>query len=103
MLNKEVGSRNNQSVPKERFFCYNGVIMKSDVVSVARDTPIYEAISTMVARNITGLPVVNDDMTLAGVITEKDVLDEIVTNFLQGQFEGGRHQRRIDKITAMEN
>jgi len=32
MLNKEMGSRNNQSVPKERFFCYNGVIMKSDVV-----------------------------------------------------------------------
>lgn len=37
-----------------------------------------------------------------GAGIEKDVLDEIVTNFLQGQFEGGRHQRRIDKITDME-
>jgi CBS domain-containing protein len=28
----------------------------------------------MVERNITGLPVVNDDMTLAGIISEKDVM-----------------------------
>ncbi len=33
---------------------------------------------------------------------EKPVLKEILTNFLEGKFEGGRHQRRIDKITAME-
>jgi ribose 5-phosphate isomerase B len=37
-----------------------------------------------------------------GAGIEKEVLDEIVTNFLEGEFEGGRHQRRIDKITAME-
>ncbi len=37
-----------------------------------------------------------------GAGIERGLLDEIVTNFLQGQFEGGRHQRRIDKITAME-
>jgi len=49
-------------------------IMKTDVVSVKRQTEIYEAIQTMVDHNITGLPVVNDDMTLAGIITEKDVL-----------------------------
>jgi len=28
----------------------------------------------MVDNNITGLPVVNDDMTLAGIITEKDII-----------------------------
>jgi CBS domain-containing protein len=49
-------------------------IMKTDVVSVKINTPIYDAIRTMVENNITGLPVVNDDMTLAGVISEKDVL-----------------------------
>ena len=31
-------------------------------------------------NNITGLPVVNDDMTLAGVITEKDVLTLLYEN-----------------------
>ncbi len=50
-------------------------IMKTDLVTVTRDTPVYEVIKILVDNNITGLPVVNDDMTLAGVITEKDVLD----------------------------
>jgi len=49
-------------------------IMTTDVISVNRQTQIYEAIKTMVVNNITGLPVVNDDMTLGGVLSEKDVL-----------------------------
>jgi CBS domain-containing protein len=49
-------------------------IMTTDVISVKRQTPIYDAIRLMVDRNITGLPVVNADMTLAGIISEKDVL-----------------------------
>ena len=49
-------------------------IMTTQVISVKRDTPIYEAIRLMVDNNITGLPVVNEDMTLAGIISEKDVL-----------------------------
>ena len=49
-------------------------IMTTDLVTVKRETGIYEAIRTMVENNITGLPVVNDDMSLAGIITEKDVL-----------------------------
>ena len=49
-------------------------IMTTNVISVSKQTGIYEAIRTMVENNITGLPVVNDDMSLAGVISEKDVL-----------------------------
>lgn len=33
---------------------------------------------------------------------EETVLREMLPAFLEGQFEGGRHQRRVDKITAME-
>ena len=50
-------------------------IMTTDVVSVKRQTPIYEAIRILVENNITGLPVINDDMTPAGIISEKDVLN----------------------------
>jgi len=50
------------------------IVMTTDVISVSRQTEIYEAIKTMVENNITGLPVVNNDMSLAGVISEKDVL-----------------------------
>jgi ribose 5-phosphate isomerase B len=32
----------------------------------------------------------------------RDPVEEIVDAFLTTEFEGGRHQRRIDKITAME-
>jgi len=49
-------------------------IMTTNVAFVKRQTPIYEAIRILVEKNITGLPVVNDDMTLAGIISEKDVL-----------------------------
>lgn len=49
-------------------------IMKTEVITITGETPIYEAIETMVANNLTGLPVVDDDMRLIGIITEKDVL-----------------------------
>lgn len=32
-----------------------------------------------------------------------DSVQDIVANFLDGEFEGGRHQRRIDKIKAIED
>lgn len=49
-------------------------IMTTEVVSVKKDTPIYEAVKLMRNNEITGMPVVEDDMTLVGVLTEKDVL-----------------------------
>ncbi len=49
-------------------------IMTTDVVSVTKDTPIYEAMELLIKHEITGMPVVDDDMTLVGVISEKDCL-----------------------------
>ncbi len=49
-------------------------IMTTEVITVRRQTPISRVIETLLENNVTGLPVVNDDMTLAGVITEKDIL-----------------------------
>jgi CBS domain-containing protein len=49
-------------------------IMTRNVISVKRDTEVYDAIRTLDANDVTGLPVVNDDMTIAGIITEKDVI-----------------------------
>ena len=49
-------------------------VMTTDVVSVKKDTPIYEAMEIMRKKDITGMPVIEEDMTLVGVITEKDVL-----------------------------
>ena len=49
-------------------------IMTKRVVTATKETPIYEAVRRMRRNEITGLPVVEDDMTLVGVLTEKDVL-----------------------------
>jgi len=49
-------------------------IMTSQVICIHKDTPIYEAIKLMVDNNITGIPVIEDDMTIAGILSEQDVL-----------------------------
>jgi CBS domain-containing protein len=49
-------------------------IMTTDVVSVKKETPIYEAMELLINNEITGMPVVDDDMSLVGIITEKDCL-----------------------------
>ncbi len=66
-------------------------VMTRDVISVKQDTPIYEAMAIMRTNDITGMPVIDDDMTLVGVITEKDVLrlfcgDEDDNNTTVGSF-----------------
>ena len=49
-------------------------IMTKEVITVKRDTAIQETIEIMVENNITGLPVVDDQMQLIGVISEKDIM-----------------------------
>ena len=49
-------------------------IMTTDVKTVGRRTPIYDAMEILLENDITGLPVVNDNKTLVGIITEKDIL-----------------------------
>lgn len=49
-------------------------IMNKDVITVRKHTPIYQSLELMVKHRITGIPVVEDDMSLLGMISEKDVL-----------------------------
>ena len=49
-------------------------IMTEEVISVKKDTLIFEAVELLAKNSITGIPVVEDDMTLVGILTEKDVL-----------------------------
>lgn len=50
-------------------------IMTKNALTVKKDTPIYEAVEAMAKNNITGVPVVEDDMKLVGILTEKDVMN----------------------------
>jgi ribose 5-phosphate isomerase B len=42
-------------------------------------------------------------LVLAGWQNDSGDLFEILDNFLGGEFDGGRHARRVDKIIAYEN
>ncbi len=42
-------------------------------------------------------------LVLSGKYTPAELLNEIVDKFLATKFEGGRHKRRIDKITKHED
>lgn len=49
-------------------------VAKKMVITTRPDTPIYDAIRLMANRNLTGLPVVDADLNLVGVLSERDVL-----------------------------
>jgi CBS domain-containing protein len=68
-------------------------IMSTDVISVNKDTPILEAIEFLVENNISGLPVVEKDMTLTGILSEKDVVD------LFYEFEQAEDKTVVDYMT----
>ena len=50
-------------------------IMKRDVISVHPETPLDKVVDILIQHNITGMPVLNDDSSMAGVVTEKDILN----------------------------
>lgn len=49
--------------------------MTRKVISVKEDIPVIEAMKILVDDNITGLPVVSNDMHLLGIVSEKDMLN----------------------------
>ncbi len=49
-------------------------VMTKEVICIGKDMPIVEAIRLMASKNVTGIPVVDDDMTLIGILSEQDVL-----------------------------
>ncbi len=60
-------------------------LMNTQVFTIGKDEDIYEAVRMMVLNNITGLPVIEEDGTLTGIITEKDVLPLLSEPALSGK------------------
>ena len=49
-------------------------IMTAHVICIHKDTPIFEAVDLMVTNSITGIPVIENDSILVGILSEQDVL-----------------------------
>jgi CBS domain-containing protein len=75
-----------------------GAIMTSDIVTVRPDASVQEAIDVLLTQQISGLPVVDDEGHLVGVITEFALLavayDKRVKN------HSVRHHMTRDVITV---
>lgn len=52
-------------------------VMTRDVISVGKDTPLKEVADRMQRHDISGLPVVEKDQKLVGMISEKDFLFQL--------------------------
>ena len=50
-------------------------VMNKEVISIKKDAYILEAVQLLVENNISCLPVVKDNMTLVGMLSEKDAVE----------------------------
>lgn len=75
-----------------------GMAIAANKVPGVRAVPVVDLESTRLARAHNDANV----LALGARMTSKDLALDIVRTFLDTPFEGGRHLRRIDKITALE-
>jgi len=71
-----------------------GQIMTKDVISIGIKTPVFEAIRILVEKEISGLPVVDENKKLLGIITEKDLLKMLFEEAITDQQVVGEHMSK---------
>ena len=76
----------------------NGVAIVANKIAGIRAVNAHDAEEAEMARRHNDANVV----TLSGTHLSADTAGAIVTTFLSTDFDGGRHARRVDQITAME-
>jgi ribose 5-phosphate isomerase B len=77
----------------------NGVAIVANKVRGVRAVNAHDAGEAEMARRHNDANVV----TLSGARLTAGAADEIVGTFLKTDFDGGRHARRVEQITAMES
>jgi ribose 5-phosphate isomerase B len=76
----------------------NGVAIVANKVAGVRAVNAHDAAEAEMARRHNDANVV----TLSGARLAPEAANAIVVTFLSTDFDGGRHARRVDQITAME-
>ncbi|MBA7492737.1 Ribose-5-phosphate isomerase B [subsurface metagenome] len=75
-----------------------GMGMAANKVPGVRAAPCYDTLTAHLARQHNDSNV----LTLGARITDKELAKKIVEEWLKTEFEGGRHERRVEKITQIE-
>jgi len=70
-------------------------VMTKQVLTVSEDTPIYVAMQLLVADHVTGLPVLDGDGKLIGIVTEKDMLTLLSNNRINHVTAGDLMTRNV--------
>ena len=55
-------------------------IMTANVITVAENTPIYDALNLLSEHEISGMPVIDENKKVVGMLTEKDVLQILINS-----------------------
>ena len=75
-----------------------GVAMAAGKVKGIRAAPVHDRFTAQMSREHNDTNV----LSMGGRIVAFGLADEIVSVWLNTKFEGGRHQRRLDQISAHE-
>ena len=59
-------------------------IMEEEVITLHEQDTISDAIKTMLRRNVSGFPIVNEDSTVIGIVSERDFVS-LVANVVTGK------------------
>ena len=100
LRNKQTGTKEFRDLVGEiaTLLCYEAT-RDLPLEEVEIETPITMAKTKVLAgRKLALVPILR-----AGMVVGAGLACQLVDIFLNTQFEGGRHQRRIDKLTALEN
>ncbi|MDY6933470.1 MAG: CBS domain-containing protein [Spirochaetota bacterium] len=59
-------------------------IMITNVITITKETPVRKAIELMLEKRISGFPVVSRELSLEGIISEKDLLQLAFSDTIDG-------------------
>ena len=83
-------------------------LMKKDVITVHPETPLDKVIDILIQYTITGVPVLNEDSSIAGIVTEKDILGFLLEKNILGTaddrvlYETTVHQIMTTNVVSFE-
>jgi ribose 5-phosphate isomerase B len=75
-----------------------GIVMAAGKVAGIRAATVHDVTTARMTREHNDANVIGIGARMVGEQTALDIVDA----YLQASFEGGRHQRRVEKLTALE-
>ncbi len=83
--------------------CPIGDLMKTEVISVRESVKVREAIALVVEHKIAGLPVVDEENHLIGVVSEKELLISAASGQMDGPLQFCRTPDAVTRDTIIKD